>query len=404
MLKNKNVTLYVTGSIAVYKSLELTRLLVKQHNNVTVVMTKSATEFVTPLTFMTVSKNHVYVDEFETPNADRVNHIFLADQTDVAIVAPATANTIAKMANGIADNIVTSALLATTSPVFVVPTMNSHMLANPATDANLAKLASFGIAVMPPATGFLAEGYEGKGRMPEPTAILDWVQERLQPTPQSLAGKKIIVTAGGTRERIDPVRYLTNDSSGKMGVAVATAAQQAGAEVTLIAGSMKVTPPTGINVISVTSTNDMYEAVNEQFASSDGLVMAAAVSDFRPATSADHKIKKDKDHPGMTLELVENPDIVATMGAKKRADQFLVGFAAETNDLKQNAQKKLTAKHLDLMVANDVSQSQIGFNSDDNQVTFMWPDGRQQQTPIESKAKVAEEIVDIIATDILKEK
>ncbi|MGF7436443.1 bifunctional phosphopantothenoylcysteine decarboxylase/phosphopantothenate--cysteine ligase CoaBC [Lentilactobacillus senioris] len=404
MLKNKNVTLYVTGSIAVYKSLELTRLLVKQHNNVTVVMTKSATEFVTPLTFMTVSKNHVYVDEFETPNADRVNHIFLADQTDVAIVAPATANTIAKMANGIADNIVTSALLATTSPVFVVPTMNSHMLANPATDANLAKLASFGIAVMPPATGFLAEGYEGKGRMPEPTAILDWVQERLQPTPQSLAGKKIIVTAGGTRERIDPVRYLTNDSSGKMGVAVATAAQQAGAEVTLIAGSMKVTPPTGINVISVTSTNDMYEAVNEQFASADGLVMAAAVSDFRPATSADHKIKKDKDHPGMTLELVENPDIVATMGAKKRADQFLVGFAAETNNLKQNAQKKLTAKHLDLMVANDVSQSQIGFNSDDNQVTFMWPDGRQQQTPIESKAKVAEEIVDIIATDILKEK
>ena len=404
MLKNKNVTLYVTGSIAVYKSLELTRLLVKQHNNVTVVMTKSATEFVTPLTFMTVSKNHVCVDEFETPNADRVNHIFLADQTDVAIVAPATANTIAKMANGIADNIVTSALLATTSPVFVVPTMNSHMLANPATDANLAKLASFGIAVMPPATGFLAEGYEGKGRMPEPTAILDWVQERLQPTPQSLAGKKIIVTAGGTRERIDPVRYLTNDSSGKMGVAVAAAAQQAGAEVTLIAGSMKVTPPTGINVISVTSTNDMYEAVNEQFASADGLVMAAAVSDFRPATSADHKIKKDKDHPGMTLELVENPDIVATMGAKKRADQFLVGFAAETNDLKQNAQKKLTAKHLDLMVANDVSQSQIGFNSDDNQVTFMWPDGRQQQTPIESKAKVAEEIVDIIATDILKEK
>lgn len=404
MLKNKNVTLYVTGSIAVYKSLELTRLLVKQHNNVTVVMTKSATEFVTPLTFMTVSKNHVYVDEFETPNADRVNHIFLADQTDVAIVAPATANTIAKMANGIADNIVTSALLATTSPVFVVPTMNSHMLANPATDANLAKLASFGIAVMPPATGFLAEGYEGKGRMPEPTAILDWVQERLQPTPQSLAGKKIIVTAGGTRERIDPVRYLTNDSSGKMGVAVATAAQQAGAEITLIAGSMKVTPPTGINVISVTSTNDMYEAVNEQFASADGLVMAAAVSDFRPATSADHKIKKDKDHPGMTLELVENPDIVATMGAKKRADQFLVGFAAETNDLKQNAQKKLTAKHLDLMVANDVSQSQIGFNSDDNQVTFMWPDGRQQQTPIESKAKVAEKIVDIIATDILKEK
>lgn len=404
MLKNKNVTLYVTGSIAVYKSLELTRLLVKQHNNVTVVMTKSATEFVTPLTFMTVSKNHVYVDEFETPNADRVNHIFLADQTDVAIVAPATANTIAKMANGIADNIVTSALLATTSPVFVVPTMNSHMLANPATDANLAKLTSFGIAVMPPATGFLAEGYEGKGRMSEPTAILDWVQERLQPTPQSLAGKKIIVTAGGTRERIDPVRYLTNDSSGKMGVAVAAAAQQAGAEVTLIAGSMKVTPPTGINVISVTSTNDMYEAVNEQFASADGLVMAAAVSDFRPATSADHKIKKDKDHPGMTLELVENPDIVATMGAKKRADQFLVGFAAETNDLKQNAQKKLTAKHLDLMVANDVSQSQIGFNSDDNQVTFMWPDGRQQQTPIESKAKVAEEIVDIIATDILKEK
>lgn len=404
MLKNKNVTLYVTGSIAVYKSLELTRLLVKQNNNVTVVMTKSATEFVTPLTFMTVSKNHVYVDEFETPHADRVNHIFLADQTDVAIIAPATANTIAKMANGIADNIVTSALLATTSPIFVVPTMNNHMLANPATAANLTKLTSFGMSIMPPATGFLAEGYEGKGRMPEPAAILNWVQEQVESTPQLLAGKKIVVTAGGTRERIDPVRYLTNDSSGKMGVAVATAAQKAGAEVTLIAGSMKVTPPNGINVISVTSTNDMYEAVNEQFATADGLVMAAAVSDFRPATSADHKIKKDKEHPGMTLELVENPDIVATMGAKKRADQFLVGFAAETNDLKQNAQKKLTAKHLDLMVANDVSQSQIGFNSDDNQVTFMWPDGRQRQTPVESKAKVAAEIVDIIATDILKEK
>lgn len=403
MLKNKNITLYVTGSIAVYKSLELTRLLVKQDNNVTVVMTKSATQFVTPLTFMTVSKNHVYVDEFETVNEDKINHIFLADQTDIAIVAPATANTIAKMANGIADNIVSSALLATTSPIFVVPAMNNHMLENPATTSNLEKLTKHGIEIMRPATGFLAEGYVGKGRMPEPAEILAWVEEHLDFN-QSLAGQKIIVTAGGTRERIDPVRYLTNDSSGKMGIAIATAAKNAGAEVTLVAGSIKVAPPAGINVIPVTSTMDMYEAVDQQFQTADGLIMAAAVSDFRPATTSDHKIKKDKEHPGMTLELVENPDIVATMGAKKRADQFIVGFAAETNDLSQNAQKKMKTKRLDLMVANDVSQSQIGFNSDDNQVTFMWPDGRQLKTPIESKFKVATEIVEIIANDILKEK
>ena len=402
MLTNQKITLYVTGSIASYKSLELTRLLVKQNNTVTVVMTEAATKFVAPLTFMAVSKQHVYVDEFETVDADKINHINIADQTDIAIVAPATANLLAKLANGIADDLASSALLATTSPIFVVPTMNTHMLMNPATQANLTKLNQYGVHVMEPATGFLAEGYEGKGRMPEPQSIVDWVGQSSTSVEQTLAGKKVIVTAGGTKERIDPVRYLTNDSSGKMGVAIAQAAQDAGAEVTLVAGSMKVNPPKGVKVIPVVSTNDMYEAVRDNFKAADGLIMAAAVSDFRPAQTADHKIKKDKEHPGMTLELVENPDIVATVGAQKRADQFIVGFAAETNDLTQNAQKKMQAKRLDLIAANDVSNKQIGFNSDDNQVTFMLPNGSKHQTAVESKAKVAAEMMDIIATDILK--
>ncbi|GAF36755.1 bifunctional phosphopantothenoylcysteine decarboxylase/phosphopantothenate--cysteine ligase CoaBC [Lentilactobacillus farraginis] len=397
MFQNKRVSLYVTGSIAVYKSLILTRLLVKNHNDVRVVMTEAAQKFVSPLTFQSLSKNKVIKDDFSTDNPKTIPHIDLADHSDLAIVAPATANTIAKMANGIADNVVNAALLATTAPIYVVPAMNVHMLANFATQANLKTLTDAGIHIMDTAEGFLAEGYAGKGRFPEPEEILTWLNQQFKSRTAELAGKKLLISAGGTREPLDPVRYLTNHSSGKMGFAIAEAAQAAGADVTLIAANTSLPVPDNVKVVRVQTARELLAAIKARFSEADALIMAAAVADYRPANVAEQKIKKTAQNTTMTLELVRNPDILKEIGLLKKPDQLLIGFAAETNDLITNAEKKIKAKHLDLIVANDVSQRGIGFNADNNQVTFLFKNGEQQKTAIESKQRVAKQLIEILS-------
>ncbi|WP_040538060.1 bifunctional phosphopantothenoylcysteine decarboxylase/phosphopantothenate--cysteine ligase CoaBC [Lentilactobacillus parafarraginis] len=397
MFENKRISLYVTGSIAVYKALTLTRLLVKSHNDVRVVMTKAAQQFVSPMTFESLSKNRVITTDFVSDDPKLIPHVALADSTDIAIVAPATANTIAKMANGIADNVVTAALLATTAPIFVVPAMNVHMLENTATQRNLSALESAGIQIMTTAEGFLAEGYVGKGRFPEPEAIVKWLDAHELGSNHRMAGKRVVVTAGGTREPLDPVRYLTNHSSGKMGYAIAQAAQRAGADVTLIAANTVLPAPKGVKVVHIQTARELLKNVQAAFEAADVLIMAAAVADYRPAEVADQKIKKTAQNETMTLKLVRNPDILKTVGASKRPGQLVIGFAAETTDLITNAEKKVKSKHLDLIVANDVSNQKIGFNSDNNQVTFLFADGSQEKTPLESKPKVAEALIAIIS-------
>lgn len=401
LFQNKKITLFVTGSIAVYKSLILTRLLVKNNNDVQVVMTEAAQKFVTPLAFQTLSKHRVVTDDFSSDDPKSIPHVKLADETDLAIVAPATANTIAKMADGIADNVVNATLLATTSPIFVIPAMNNHMFNNFATQNNLTRLASAGIHVMTPEIGFLAEGYSGQGRMPEPETILNWVMSSYQPVPTALTGKKVVVTAGGTREPLDPVRYLTNHSSGKMGYAIAHAAQLAGAEVTLISANSSLQIPNHVRLIKVETAADMLTAVQKAFQSADVLIMSAAIADFRPAHVADRKIKKSTDNQRMTLDLIRNPDILETVGQTKQKDQVMIGFAAETNDLIMNAQKKIKAKNLDMIVANDVSKKTIGFNSDNNQVTFLFANGDQIKTDVQSKQQIANRLVRLIADKFL---
>lgn len=401
LFQNKKITLFVTGSIAVYKSLILTRLLVKNNNDVQVVMTEAAQKFVTPLAFQTLSKHRVVTDDFSSDDPKSIPHVKLADETDLAIVAPATANTIAKMADGIADNVVNATLLATTSPIFVIPAMNNHMFNNFATQNNLTRLASAGIHVMIPEIGFLAEGYSGQGRMPEPETILNWVMSSYQPVPTALTGKKVVVTAGGTREPLDPVRYLTNHSSGKMGYAIAHAAQLAGAEVTLISANSSLQIPNHVRLIKVETAADMLTAVQKAFQSADVLIMSAAIADFRPAHVADRKIKKSTDNQRMTLDLIRNPDILETVGQTKQKDQVMIGFAAETNDLIMNAQKKIKAKNLDMIVANDVSKKTIGFNSDNNQVTFLFANGDQIKTDVQSKQQIANRLVRLIADKFL---
>lgn len=393
MLKGKKVTVFVTGGIAAYKSADLVRKFIKAGADVRVAMTKSATEFITPLTLQILSKHDVMVDTFDEKHPEVVSHINLADWTELAVIAPATANTIAKMANGIADDAVSTVLLAVTAPRLIVPAMNQHMLENPATQANLRKLESFGYQIMEPDTGFLAEGYEGKGRMPEPQAIVEAAHLLLvdRSTDLPLIGKKVIVSAGGTREKIDPVRYLTNESSGKMGHRIAEAARDLGADVTLVTAS-SLERPFGVRVKAVSSAREMQTAMMADFDTADIVVMAAAVSDYRPKNQADHKIKKTSGDLQILLE--ENPDILATMGQEKNK-QFLIGFAAETDRVEEYAKGKLKRKNADMIVANDVSKEHAGFNKDTNEVIIFQVD--KEAIHIETKTKAA------IATDILLE-
>ncbi|MEC6747512.1 bifunctional phosphopantothenoylcysteine decarboxylase/phosphopantothenate--cysteine ligase CoaBC [Marinilactibacillus sp. XAAS-LB27] len=392
-MKDLKVAFYVTGGIAVYKSISLMRELIKMGADVQVAMTPSATEFVSPLTFQVLSKHAVHIDTFSEEDPHYVQHIHFADWADVSIVAPATANTIAKLANGMADNFVTSALLATVSPIFLVPAMNEHMLEHPATQKNIDTLRNRHHYVMEPETGFLAEGYSGKGRFPETDAIIEALEGFLMEFRENLPlkGKKVLITAGGTKERIDPVRFISNDSSGKMGHALAEAAWSAGAEVTLITVS-DLPSRKQINRIQIDSAAQMYEAVNQMFQEIDVLIMAAAVSDYAPLKVEEHKMKKQDQ---LTIELKKNPDILKEMG-KKKTKQFLIGFAAETENIETYALKKLTEKNADLIVANDVGKKDRGFNSNHNEVTIYSDTNQPVTIKLSKKAEIAQSIIEIL--------
>ncbi len=390
LLAGKHIALYVTGGIAAYKAASLVRELIRRGAEVRVAETEGATAFVTPLTFQVLSKHVVYTDRFKQEDAAEVAHIALADWTDIAIIAPATADVIGKLANGIADDFVTTALLATVAPKYIAPAMNVHMLANSAVARNLAQLQQDGFDVIDPAVGFLAEGYSGKGRLPEPHEIADYVAHKSNPQQLPLQGKKVIITAGGTRERLDPVRFIGNDSSGKMGYALAEAARDLGAEVILISAKTNLSAPTGIMLISVETAAQMSQAVQAQFKTAAIVIMAAAVSDYRPKQVAKEKIKKTA--VTLTLELEKTPDILATLGQNKQ-QQYLIGFAAETQNIAEYAQGKLTAKKANMIVANDVSNRNAGFNVSTNKVTIFRPNQGPLDLPLADKHVIAREIL-----------
>lgn len=393
MLENKKIGLFITGGIASYKMAEFTRQLIKKGAQVRVVMSQSAQEFITPLTLQILTKHHVLVDTFDEHDPTSVQHIELADWCELAIVAPATANSLAKMANGLADDIVSSVLLAVHCPRLIVPAMNTNMYHNPATQRNLKQLIEDGYTVMEPDTGFLAEGYVGKGRLPELERMVEMAEMVFAKAelPQVLTGKKVLVTAGGTVERIDPVRYISNDSSGKMGYAMARAASWLGAQVELVSTNKNLPLPYGIGVTYVESAKAMQAAVETNFEQLDFVVKAAAVSDYRVANSRHEKMKKADTGGETTIELVENPDILAGLGAKK-THQTVIGFAAETQNLLEYAGAKLKKKNADWIIANDVSQAGAGFNVDTNRVTILGKNNQKRVLDQLSKLETALEV------------
>ena len=391
-LKGKHIVVGVTAGIAAYKAVELVSRLYKAGAEVKVVMTRNATKFVSPLVFGEISKHKVAVEMFENVQDWNVEHIAYATWADAYVVAPATANMLAKMAHGIADDMLSTQLLATTAPVFVCPAMNSNMYAHPTVQENLSTLRGRGVHVLEPDSGLLACGVEGKGRLPDPQKIMDWVDFHLGKT-ELLEGKTVIVSAGGTQEAIDPVRYITNRSSGKMGYAVALKAAQAGAKTILVSAPTDLTVPIGVECIIVRSATEMKEAIDSHYDSADAVIMAAAVADYRVAEVADNKIKKQET---MTLELVKNPDILASLGDRKE-HQKLIGFAAETQDVITYGKEKVRKKNLDMLVANDVSKSNAGFDVDTNEVTFIYPGDQIVNLPNMSKLDVAERIIQALA-------
>ena len=390
MLKDKTIVLGVTGGIAAYKSAYLASALRKQHANVQVVMTQHATEFISPLTFETLTNNRCTVDMFDRHFEYDVKHISLAKAADLMIVAPATANFIAKAANGIADDMLSTVFLAAKCTKLVVPAMNTAMYENPATQANLERLAGFGIKIIEPATGLLACGDEGKGKMPEPAELLEHILLEAA-CDKDLAGLKVLVTAGPTQEAIDPVRYITNHSSGKMGYALAKAARMRGAEVTLVSGPTALDAPIGVNVINIKSSQEMHDAVMAHAESSDMIFKAAAVADYTPLTVADNKIKK-KDGD-MAIELKRTSDILGDIAKVRRADQVVCGFSMETENLIENSRSKLERKSLDLICANSLRTAGAGFKGDTNVVTIISRDSITELGKL-SKLETAQRIID----------
>lgn len=400
MLTGKTIVLGVTGGIAAFKAASLCSKLVQKGADVHVIMTESAKQFITELTFQILSKNPVYSDTFDERDPSVVSHIHLADEADLVLIAPATANMIAKMAHGLADDMLSTTLLATEAPVMIAPAMNVHMYAHPAVQANMQLLESRGVMMIEPGEGLLACGYVGKGRLEEPETIVQVVERYFAAHNESvqgqglLRGKKVIVTSGGTVERIDPVRYITNDSSGKMGFAIAKAAKDMGAEVHVVYGHTDVEPPSDVDTVKVQSAEDMYRAVLEHWEDSDLVIKAAAVADYRPKVTAASKMKKSGDT--MTLELVKTVDILEELG-KTKTKQFLIGFAAETNDVEKYAQDKLKRKNADLIVANDVTAEGAGFRSDTNIVQVYDAGGLVEQMPVMTKDEVARRLLTIAA-------
>lgn len=396
MLKDKNIVLGVTGGIAAYKVVDLVSRLKKQNANVDIIMTEGATKFVTPLTFQTLALNPVYVDMFGEPKNYDVEHISLAERADLFVIAPATANTIGKIANGIADNLLTTTVMATKSKVIFAPAMNTNMYLNPVVEKNISYLKGLGYEFIEPGTGLLACQTYGPGRMAEPIDILQYIIDSFYK--KDLEGRKVVVTAGPTIEPIDPVRYITNHSSGKMGYRIAEEAKKRGAEVTLISGPTPIEPPNNVELIKVNTTEEMFNAVEKHFSACDVLIKSAAPSDYRPEKTSDVKIKKKEvGNDELNIKFVRNPDIAAYFGKMKK-EQIIVGFAAETNNILQYAKKKLQSKNFDFIVANDVSKQGAGFKTDTNIVTIIERDGSSTQYPKMDKSKVAEIILDKIAS------
>ncbi len=392
LLKDKHIVLGVCGGIAAYKSVELLRLLVKEGARVRVLMTKNAQWFVGPGTFETLSGQPVCLNLFENHDEAPVSHIQWAEEAQAVVIAPATANVIGKLANGIADDALSTFMLAATCPVLVCPSMNTNMFFSPPVQRNLQTLKNDGMIILEPDAGELACGTRGAGRLPEPEVICDRLKACL--TPRDFEGKTILISAGPTREAIDPVRFISNPSSGKMGYAIAKAAEHRGAKVTVISGPVGLSAPYGVEVARVTSAREMADAVFERMDAADIIIKTAAVSDYRPKTRAPQKIKKLKDE--LVLDLVKNQDILKELGARKTR-QILIGFAAETEDLEKHAGQKLQAKNLDIIVGNLVNMPASGFQSDTNQVTFFYKDGSKEPLPVMEKEAVAHLLLDRIA-------
>lgn len=395
-LASKHIVLGVTGGIAAYKSVTLLRLLTKAGAEVQVVMTPSAKQFVTPVTFSSLSQKPVVSEFFTANTGEWHSHVDLGLWADAMVIAPATASTIGKMANGVADNMLVTTYLSAKSPVFVAPAMDLDMMAHPSTQRNIELLKSYGNHIIEPASGELASGLTGRGRMEEPENIVAALERFFSPT-QDLAGKHVMITAGPTHEPIDPVRFIGNSSSGKMGRALAAEALRRGARVTVISGPVSISYPAGADVVGVTTALEMRDEAVSRFPDTDIAVMCAAVADYRPASCADRKIKRSGVDE-MTLTLVRNPDIAATLGVMKRPGQRLVGFALETDHAEDNGRGKLASKNLDMIVVNSLEDAGAGFGVDTNRVTMLTADGRRLQGDLKSKDGVAADIFDVIAT------
>ena len=393
MLRGKTVVLGVTGGIACYKAASLASALVKQHANVQVLMTENATRFISPITFEQLTGNKVLADTFDRSFQHSVAHVSVADRADFVLIAPATANVLAKLAHGLADDMLTTTVLACNCPKAAAPAMNTKMYENPVTQDNIAALRRYGWEIVEPASGRLACGAVGKGKLPEPEQLLEVCLHQLAHS-KDMIGKRVLVTAGPTREALDPVRYLTNHSSGRMGYAIAKAASSRGAEVTLVSGPTALPRPGYVEVVDVVSAQDMYAAVTDRADEMDIIIKAAAVADYRPANIADQKMKKSDDELSIPLERTK--DILAELGARKRPGQFLCGFSMETEHLLENSQKKLVKKHLDLIAANNVKVEGAGFGVDTNVLTLISPDG-VRKLPLLSKDEAANALLDEIS-------
>lgn len=389
--KPRTVVLGVTGGIACYKAAELVRLLVREGFSVQVVMTRDAMEFVTPLTFQALSGYPVATETFSLTQESEIGHIRLADEADLFVIAPATANIIGKIAGGIADDLLTTVVMATKAPVLIAPSMNVHMYENPILQENIGKLKRLGYHFMEPAEGYLACGYEGKGRLPEPEEIVEEVRRRLKK--KDLSGERLLITAGPNQEPLDPVRFISNRSSGKMGFALAHSGVRRGAEVTLVSGPTALLPPAGVRWIPVRTAAEMREAVLKEFPNVTVVLMAAAVADYRPERLVSRKLKRAEGP--IQLKLKPNPDILRELGEKKNG-RILIGFAAETEELVANASKKLREKNLDLIVANDVTQPGSGFEGNTNVATLLDRNGAVHPLPLMSKEELADRIYDYL--------
>lgn len=390
MLTGKTVLLGVTGGIAAYKAAALASALVKLHAAVEVIMTRNATQFITPLTFEQLTGRRVMTDTFDRSFQHQVEHISLAQRTDLVIVAPATANVCAKLAHGLADDMLTTTVLACKCPKLIAPAMNTNMLENPVTQDNLELLRRYGWEVIAPASGRLACGAVGAGKLPEPEVLVQYILRAIG-MPHDLAGKRVLVTAGPTRESLDPVRFLTNPSTGKMGYAIAEAAMLRGAEVTLVTGPTALQPPPFVNVIPVTSAQDMFDAVAANCAQADFIFKAAAVADYTPAQY--HTEKQKKSDGELSIPLKRTQDILQYLGDHRRAEQMICGFSMETQNLIENSRAKLLKKHADMICANNLKESGAGFGVDTNRITLITKD-ETVELPLQSKSSVANAILD----------